>query len=144
MTRDFWEDGHGTLGKMLPLITSSKKPEETFLQGLQVAYPLTLLLVYLVSFTVRSITTARNDNDIDQQSQQLGPGGKPLPTHNHNIKGTHPRDSVDFSRPRRLLFEWLALGVLLSLLGNIVVVLTHALYGRKDEWWCGQAPTVRL
>lgn len=128
----------------MPLITSTKKPEETIQQTIQVAYPLVLLFVYLICFTVRSIATARNDNDINQQPQQLGPGGKPLPTHNHNIKDTHPRDSVDFSRPRRLLFEWLSVGVLLSLVGNIIVVLTHALYGRKDEWWCGEAPTIYL
>lgn len=115
---------------------------QTFLQILEIATPGLLLFIYLIAFTVRSIAIARNDNDIDQEPQQLGPGGKPLPTHNHNIKDAHPADSLDFSRPRRLLFEWLAVGVLLSLLGNIIVVLAHALYDRKDEWWCGQAPTV--
>ena len=29
----------------------------------QVAYPIILLFVYLTAFTVRSISTARNDND---------------------------------------------------------------------------------
>lgn len=130
----------------MPLIrsTSTNPRIESFLQIVQIACPLILLFVYLIAFTIRSITSARNDNDIDQKPQQLGPGGKPLPTHNHNIKGADPADSLDFSRSRRLLFEWLSVGVLLSLLGNIIVVLTHALYGRKEEWWCGQAPTVGL
>ena len=38
----------------------------------QIAYPIILLLVYLVTFTVRSITTARNDNDTTNQPEQLG------------------------------------------------------------------------
>ncbi|KAK5165914.1 ATP-binding cassette-type vacuolar membrane transporter Hmt1 [Saxophila tyrrhenica] len=117
---------------------------EKFLQVQQIAYPLVVLFLYLIAFTVRSITFARNDNDFTHESQQLGPGGKPLPSHNHNLKDTHPADALDFSRPRRLLFKWLSAGVLLSLLGNIVVVIAHALYAREEEWWCGQAPTIYL
>jgi hypothetical protein len=126
------------------LTTSTPQGVETLQQVLQIGSPIANLLIYLIAFTIRSITTARNDNDIDHEPQQLGPGGKPLPTHNHNIKGAHPKDSLDFSRPRRILFEWLSAGILLSLVGNIIIVLTHALYDRKHEWWCGQAPTVGL
>ena len=117
---------------------------QTMLQVLQIAYPVVLLFFYLISFTIRSIATARNDNDLSQQPQQLGPGGKPLPTHNHNIKEPPPADSLDFSRARKLLFQWLTIGVLVSLGGNIVLVVTHALWEREEGWWCGQAPTVGL
>ena len=37
----------------------------------QVAYPIVLLFVYLIAFTVRSIATARNDNDTPE-TEQLG------------------------------------------------------------------------
>ena len=46
------------------------------------------------------------------------------------------------SRPRKLLFEWLMVGALATLAGNIVLVIVHALMERKENWWCGQAPTV--
>jgi hypothetical protein len=126
----------------MPLNSTATPAVETFLDVLQIAYPLVLLFVYLLAFTIRSIGAARNDNDLSHGPQQLGPGGKPLPTHNHNIKEPPSPDNLDFSKPRKLLFQWLTVGVLASLLGNIVVVLTHALYARKEHWWCGQAPTV--
>ena len=39
---------------------------------LQVAYPIVLLLVSLVAFTISSISTARVENDATPQSQQFG------------------------------------------------------------------------
>ena len=115
---------------------------QRFLWILQIAYPIVLLFVYLISFTIRSIATARNDNDTFNQAPQFGPGGKPLPTHKRNVKEPAQPIGLDFSRPRKLLFEWLTVGVCLTLIGNIIVVIVHALYARKEEWWCGQAPTV--
>ena len=116
-------------------------PVQIFLWVLQIANPILLLFVYLISFTVRSIATARNDNDTSEQVPQLGPGGKPLPK--KNTKEPARPDSLDFSKPRKLLFQWLTVGVIFSLLGNIIVVIVHALYDREQGWWCGQAPTVR-
>ena len=43
----------------------------------QIAYPIILLLIYLITFTVRSITTARNDNDTTNQPEQLGQVKRP-------------------------------------------------------------------
>ncbi|KAK3726141.1 ATP-binding cassette-type vacuolar membrane transporter Hmt1 [Vermiconidia calcicola] len=129
----------------LPLhVQTAASGLQTYLQVLRIAYPLILLFVYLIAFTVRSIATARTDNDAEQQTQQLGPGGKPLPRHNHYIKEPPTPDYLDFSRPRKLLFEWLTVGVLFSLAANIVVVIVHALYARKEGWWCGQAMTIYL
>ena len=113
----------------------------------QVAYPIALLILYLVAFTVRSITTSRKDeDDVPQQPEQLGPGGKPLPK-KHNNGGPKEPDipaDLDFSRPRKLLFEWLSVAVIASFIANIVVVIVHALVARKEGWWCGEAPTVCL
>ena len=108
---------------------------------LQVAYPIILLILFIAAFTVRSIVTARNDNDALQQPEQLGPGGKPLPK-KKDKKDLSEANALDFSRPRKLLFQFLSAAVLLSLLGNIVLVIIHALVARNDRWWCGQATTV--
>jgi hypothetical protein len=128
-----------------PTITESVAPAvQLFFSILQIAYPLVVLFVYLVSFTTRSIATARNDNDEStQQTTQLGPGGKPLPKHTKTAKNHRDDEVADFTKPQKLLFQWLTVGVTFSLLGNIVVVLAHALVERKEGWWCGQSPTVR-
>jgi ATP-binding cassette, subfamily B, vacuolar membrane transporter HMT1/ACLQ len=108
----------------------------------QIAYPIILLPLYIITFTIRSIVTARNDNaNTKPQAEQLGPGGKPLPKKTNKPEPTIPT-SLDFSRPRKLLFDWLSVGILLTLGGNIAVVIVHALVEREERWWCGQAPTV--
>lgn len=114
---------------------------QALLTYLQIAYPIVLLLLFVTSFTVRSIKTARNDNDPTLQPTQLGPGGKPLPRKSQ--KDGSEANAIDFSRPRKLLFISLQAGVLLSFTGNIVLVIFHALLEREQRWWCGQAPTVR-
>ena len=53
-------------------------------------------------------------------------------------------NALDFSRARKVLFISLQSGVLLSLTGNIALVIFHALLEREQRWWCGQAPTVCL
>lgn len=116
---------------------------QLFFSGLQVAYPLVVLFVYLVAFTIRSIATSSNDNnDASSDTTQLGPGGKPLPKHTKTIKDPEDGQLKDFTRPQKLLFQWLTVGVTCSFIGNIFVVLAHALVDRKEGWWCGQAPTV--
>lgn len=133
-------DLHASSNSSLPWVS------DPVAQGVQttvhIVYPILLILLYLIAFTYRSITSARNDNDTLPQPE-LGPLGKPLPT-KHNAASKEPPipQELDFSKPRKLLFEWLSVGVLISLLGNIAVVIVHALYARKERWWCGQATTV--
>jgi hypothetical protein len=114
---------------------------QALLTYLQIAYPIALLIIFLTAFTVRSIVTARNDNDDTPQSDQLGPGGKPLPRKSQKDKSEE--NALDFSRARKLLFLSLQSGVLLSITGNVALVIFHALLEREQRWWCGQAPTVR-
>jgi hypothetical protein len=105
------------------------------------AYPIVLLVYFLGTFTIRSILSASSqDSSHDASEQQLGPGGKPLPK--KKAPTEDKKTFLDFSRPRKLLFEWLALAATLTLAGNAVTVVVHALYARKEEWWCGQATVV--
>lgn len=112
----------------------------------QIAYPIVLLLFFITAFTVRSVLTARsNDNDTKNQSDQLGPGGKPLPKKSNQRKPSEEEINIlGFSTPQRILFQTLQAGVLLSICGNIAVVIIHALAARQEHWWCGQAPTVSV
>ncbi|KAH9828048.1 Heavy metal tolerance protein [Teratosphaeria destructans] len=94
----------------------------------QIAYPIILTLLYIVVFTVQSILNARNDNATNAQTQpeQLGPGGKPLPKKTAAKEPVVPQ-SLDFSRPRKLLFEWLQVGVLASLIYLVGSFMVYAL-----------------
>ncbi|KEQ69959.1 hypothetical protein M436DRAFT_75713 [Aureobasidium namibiae CBS 147.97] len=108
------------------------------------AYPIVLLVYFLTTFTIRSIVSASGPESDDHTSQpQLGPGGKPLPKKKAPVEDKK-NTFLDFSRPRKLLFEWLALAATLTLAGNAVTVVVHALYARKEEWWCGQATVVYI
>ncbi|CAK1363534.1 Heavy metal tolerance protein [Cercospora beticola] len=126
----------------------SNPTAQAILDYLQIAYPITLLVLYLTTFTVRSIVTARSDSDTlpSQRPEQLGPGGKPLPRKKNNAvkKESDISPDLDFARPRKLLFEWLSVGVIFSLSANILVVIVHAISARDEGWWCGQAPTIYL
>ncbi|KAK5712801.1 ATP-binding cassette-type vacuolar membrane transporter Hmt1 [Elasticomyces elasticus] len=127
----------------LPRPWVSNPTAQRLLQDLQIASPIVLLLLYITTFTVHSILTApRDDAKKTNEPEQLGPGGKPLPK--KAKKEASLADRYDFSRPRQLLFEWLSVGVLATLAGNITVVIVHALVEREEQWWCGQAPTIYL
>lgn len=75
------------------------------------------------------------------------PGGKPLPKKAPNKKKKEEKDAEDllgWGKPRKLLLQWLSVAVLFTLLGNIIVIIVHAIYAREDHWWCGEAPTVSV
>ncbi|KAG8623443.1 hypothetical protein KVT40_008419 [Elsinoe batatas] len=111
------------------------------------AYPIVLLIFFITVFTIRSIAASNNDNEEDDYeasltgSPHLGPGGKPLPKKSPARRNTS-HDNLDFSRPRKLLFEWLSLGAAVTFLGNAATVIVHALYARSEEWWCGEATVI--
>ncbi|KAI9724242.1 MAG: hypothetical protein M1828_003665 [Chrysothrix sp. TS-e1954] len=110
------------------------------LDYLHFAYPIVLLAFFLCSFTVRSIVQARATNDDEDPSPELQYNGKPLP-----VK-PQPADkivleSLDFSKSRKLLFDWISVAVATTFLANAVHIVARALIHREDGWWCGK-PTV--
>lgn len=119
----------------------SNRTAQDILTYTHIAYPLILLVFFLTVFTLRSIFTASSDDSTQETEEQLGPGGKPLPKKTKRRKDD-TRD-LDFSRSRKLLFEWVSLAAALTYVGDAITVIVHALYARKEEWWCGQSVVVR-
>lgn len=124
----------------------SNKTATELLKYLHFAYPLILLVFFITTFTIHSIISANSANDENERTslseEHTGPGGKPLPKKTGPIGSN--KEVLDFSRPRKLLFEWLALGAALSFVGNAITVVVHALYSRDEQWWCGQATVVSM
>ncbi|KAK4964031.1 ATP-binding cassette-type vacuolar membrane transporter Hmt1, partial [Elasticomyces elasticus] len=110
---------------------------------LHYAYPIVLLFLFLVSFTLRSVIAARNVQPDESSQPQLGPGGKPLPNKTAPTSARE-KDILDFSRPRKLLFEWLSVAAALTFIANTITVIVHALYKRSEHWWCGQSVVIYL
>ncbi|TKX23397.1 ABC transporter-like protein 3 [Elsinoe australis] len=126
----------------------SNRVAQNILSYLHAAYPLILLVFFITVFTVRSIAVSNGQGTADDEapptgSPQLGPGGKPLPKKSP-VRRDSSQDVLDFSRPRKLLFEWLSLAAALTFIGNAITVVVHALYARSEEWWCGQATVIYL
>lgn len=107
------------------------------------ATPVILLLAFLVAFTAHSIVTATKDDVIKPESNQTGPGGKPLPrTTSPAAKAKQKDETLDLSPRRKLLFTLLSIFLLLTFVGHATLVIVHALTHRKDNWWCGQSVVV--
>jgi len=123
----------------------SNNTAQAILTYVHYASPIILLVFFLGAFTTHSILTASKDDILQPESNQTGPGGKPLPrnTSPSARKDEEKQKDLDFSPARKLLFNWLSVAVILTFLGNAVIVIVHALLDRKHEWWCGQSVVVR-
>lgn len=127
----------------MALLGVSNQAAHTVLRVLHYANPIVLLFFFLFAFTLRSIISASPGQTTGVSPAETGPGGKPLP------KTTAQRDktytaSLDFSKTRKLLFDWLSLAAALTFLANAGIVIAHSLINRKDGWWCGKSVVVRL
>jgi len=112
----------------------------------QYAYPMVLLVTFLVAFTTRSILVARKVDKISEEPQEscAGPGGKSLPPRQSKSADKDKGGDFDFSksRTRRLLFSWLSVIVCATFVASAADIIVHALVKREEGWWCGQAPVV--
>jgi hypothetical protein len=111
------------------------------LNVLQYAYPLILLFFFLFAFTLRSIAISSATDSDEPAHTVYGPGGKPLPPRKAK-KAALCDTTTEISRPRKLVFQWLSVFACCTWIGNAAAVIIHALYSRKDGWWCGQAAVV--
>lgn len=105
-------------------------------------YPIVLLIFFLFAFTLRSILTTEKVNPDTPAVAETGPGGKPLPK--KNITKVNADANLDFSRPRKLLFDWLSVFTALTFIANATAIIIHALWKRRQGWWCGKDVVVRI
>ncbi|OCK85014.1 heavy metal tolerance protein precursor [Lepidopterella palustris CBS 459.81] len=111
---------------------------------LQYAYPIVLLVLFLFAFTLRSIKAASNASPNTHPVTQTGPGGKPLPNTDPSRNSPKKKVQDDVTRAQKHLFEWISVAAALTFIGNSINVVVHALYSRKEGWWCGQATVIYL
>ncbi|KAF2755246.1 hypothetical protein EJ05DRAFT_442771 [Pseudovirgaria hyperparasitica] len=110
---------------------------------LHYAYPIALLLVFLVAFTYRSIRAVPPANN-DVPTSKTGPGGKPLPAHHPTHNKPKPKIKDDVSKSQKHLFYTLAVATALTFFANSANVVIHAVAEREHQYWCGQPTVVYL
>ena len=109
------------------------------------ASPLILLVSFLLVFTVNSIATATRDSTKAALTDQTGPGGKPLPqSSSQRAQAQRNIQVLEFSSRKKLLFDWISFGVILTFVANAIIVISHALLDREHNWWCGPHVAVCL
>lgn len=124
---------------------NSINPKASLIDLLQYAYPIILLAFFVICFIARDMlmvsSHAAGKPVEPEKTVCMGPGGRPLPyKHTRNMPLQHIQH---FSRPRKLLFDWLSLAIVLSFLAHSVVVILHVLADSAEGYWCGQAVVVR-
>ncbi|EMD64102.1 hypothetical protein GGP41_006560 [Bipolaris sorokiniana] len=119
------------------------RPVRTVTAILQYAYPIVMLVFFLVAFTTRSIAASKTNTNIAKPTT-TGPGGKPLPatdpTRNFVKRTAH--DHVTHAQKR--VFEWVSLATAFTFVGNSVLVVAHALVEKQQHWWAGKAVVIYL
>jgi len=113
----------------------------SILRILHYAAPIALLFFFLFAFTLRSVLTTSRDQTLEISTTETGPGGKPLPKKFAQLDKTITAQ-LDFSKSRKLLFDWLSVGAAVTFLANAGIVIAHSIVDRKVEWWCGKSVVV--
>lgn len=106
-------------------------------------YPSILFVIFVVAFitnTVLTITPVAKTNG----QVLLGPGGKPLPQSARKAKEERERrlKLKEFSPGRKVVFLYLAAGLLGTFVANGIQVVIHALTHTTYGWWCGKEMVV--
>jgi hypothetical protein len=109
---------------------------------LQYAYPVFMLIFFLVAFTVRSIA-ATNSNINIAKPTTTGPGGKPLPATDPTRNFVKKTVQDDVTQTQKRVFEWVSLAAALTFIGNSVLVIAHSLAKQSEHWWAGKSVVVR-
>ena len=109
---------------------------------LHFAYPVVLLLFFLVTFMSHSIISS-DPAKTSTEAPVSGPGGKPLPRNKRRHSPEAPRPQArDFSPAAKAFFTWTTVAVSLTFLAHAALVLLHVLVARSEGWWCGQHAAV--
>ena len=106
-------------------------------------YAPVVLGVFLIAFIIYGIRNAPEDGDRVQIHSMRGPGGRPLPHRRVSAKQLKEAAKVkDFSPNAKLIFKLFSAGILLTFLGQAVLIIFQVIAYRKDQWWPGQTPVV--
>ncbi|KAM5432717.1 ATP-binding cassette-type vacuolar membrane transporter Hmt1 [Microsporum ferrugineum] len=107
---------------------------------------LILFVVFAVSFVVNTVIANRKIEPSvqHQKGARTGPGGRPLPTRMRSTAVLIARKTPDFSPTTKLVFKWLAVGVLFSFIAEAAIDVAHIILHRKEHWWCGQSVVVHV
>lgn len=111
------------------------------LEYLRTCYPLFLLLLFVVAFVANTMVTASKANQ--NESQRMGPGGRPLPKRSRSSHGTF-RKTKGFSQTVKRFFNWLSVAVLVTYLADATIYVAHVMVASSEHWWRGQSMVVRL
>jgi hypothetical protein len=111
----------------------------TVIKYTQFAYPIALLLLFIIVFAAHGIITANAESGPAAAPQVTGPGGKPLPN-TPPPRSRRPK-KVGFNYMKRLVFVWISTGLILTFIGSAINIVVHALTDRR---WCGEATAVGL
>jgi hypothetical protein len=105
------------------------------------AYPVTLLILFVIAFAANSILSSSSESAIPTTAPAItltGPGGKPLPS---NTRPKVKKDN-DFSPVKKTSFIWISAFLIATFILNAANICIHALADREHGWWCGEATTV--
>ena len=113
------------------------------LSVIKFVYAPVILGVFLVAFIIYGVRNAPEDGDRVQIHSMRGPGGRPLPHRRVSAKQLKEAAKVkDFSPNAKLIFKLFSTGILLTFLGQAVLIILQVLAYRQDKWWPGQTPVV--
>ena len=112
-------------------------PAPDVLVRLHYAYPVILLVFFLVTFMSHSIIVA-DPNKTSTEAPVAGPGGKPLPRNRRRANSVLKLQPRDFSPAKKAFCKWAAVALIFTFLANAILILLHVLVDRKAGWWCGQ------
>lgn len=115
----------------------------SLLNVLHYLYPPLVIFWFLGAFTVRSILLAKPAEPIGV-TNVLGPNGKILPPKKRLSQDKSKIVPLDFSRPRKLLFDWLSFLLTATFAANAANIIVEALARRDEGWWCGKSVVVSL
>lgn len=123
-----------------------KEQARDVLDYTQIASPVLLFALFVVAFLTNNILEARKaqKTDGDETPPVLGPGGRPLPMRmksSNKFEKCKTTENV-FSDATRLFFLGLTTAMMVTYLGNSVIIIAQAVLNRAYHWWCGQAPIV--
>ncbi|BCR83068.1 uncharacterized protein ACHE_10470S [Aspergillus chevalieri] len=112
-----------------------------FREYLQFSYPAATLLVFLIGFITNSVLIAKSSQNggAVRCGLEEKPLSKGLRSTIHKIADAQKHQ---FSSSARYAFVWLVVGVLVTLVADVSVHISHAIAGHEERWWCGQATVI--